>query len=112
MRAERSYRESVCVQRAQDAVEVAWTAPAAWGRWGGRRGTARAQCRGCARDYVDALTGKRHAAVAQAWAREVVGRPEVEAELRTFAAAPQRLGEDGRATWSERLWLADMSRAS
>ncbi len=75
-----------------------------------RDGTGTVQ--GCARDYVDALTGKRHAAVAQAWAREVVGRPEVEAELRTFAAAPQRLGEDGRATWSERLWLADMSRAS
>ena len=42
------------------------------------------------------LTARQGAGVAEAWAREVEGKPEVAAELRAFAeAAGRRLGEDG-----------------
>ncbi len=101
-RAERDYRESVTAQRTRDAVEVPGLSVAAWAAVGAVERAARPEkestgtVQGVARDYVDALTGRRHAAVAAAWTQEVTGRPEVEAELRTFAtAARQRLGEDG-----------------
>ena len=75
---------------------AAWAAVGALERAGRPEGESAGTVQGVARDYVDMLIGKRHAAVAEAWAREVAGRPEVEAELRTFAtAAGQRLGEDG-----------------
>ena len=42
------------------------------------------------------MTARQGAGVAEAWAREVEGKPEVAAELRAFAeAAGRRLGEDG-----------------
>jgi len=101
-RAERSYRESVDAQRARDTVEVPGLSSAAWAAVGALERAARPEAesagtaRDVARDYVDALTGKRHVAVAASWTREVAERPEVAAELRTFAAAArQRLGEDG-----------------
>jgi len=45
---------------------------------------------------MGALTARQSPAVAEVWAREAVGRPGVEAELRAFAeTAGKRLGEDG-----------------
>lgn len=42
------------------------------------------------------LTARQGVGVAEAWAREVVGKPAVAAELRAVAeAAGRRLGEDG-----------------
>ncbi len=100
-RAGRSYVAEVEAQRARDMVEVPGLSSAAW---------AAVQAVGQAGDAAEReakakpgyslvwgpLTARQSPEVAEAWAREVLGRPGVEAELRGLAeAARRRLGEDG-----------------
>lgn len=102
-RAGAAYVAAVEAQRRRDGGKVpglsqaAWTAVEAVER-------ARAQDRpqragagpGGARDYWAGVSGAGSAAVAEAWRREVVGRPEVARELEAVAdAAERRLGWEG-----------------
>ena len=96
-RAGKAYLAAVGEQKARDAVEVPGLSPAAWDAvrvlekagWP-EEGTSPAQA------FWDRTAGTNHPAIAAVWAREVLGRPGVEAELRAVAdAAGRRLGPDG-----------------
>jgi len=100
-RAERGYTGSVEAQRARDAVEVPGLSSAAWAavravEQAGDAAEREAKAKPGYSPVWGALTARQSPAVAEAWVREALGRPRVEAELRDFAeAARQRLGEDG-----------------
>ena len=91
-----AYVARVEAQRARDAVEVPGLSPAAWAavRAVEMAGTPE-QRQGAAQGDWNSRYA-RYPAVAEAWAREGLGRPGVEAELRAVVeAATKRLGEDG-----------------
>ena len=91
------YVAAVEAQRARDAVEVPGLSPAAWTAVQ-RIERAVEQAGGSDKDadIWQRLIARQDDKVGQAWAREVLARPEVAAELRAFQeAATRRLGEDG-----------------
>ncbi len=96
-RAGQAYVSGVEAQRVRDAVAVPGLSAAAWAAVQAVQRAGDAAERGAEADPVwGRLTARNDAAVAQAWAREVVGRPAVAAELEAVAdAARRRLGEDG-----------------
>jgi Ti-type conjugative transfer relaxase TraA len=102
-RAEEAYVAAVEVQRGRDAVEVpglsraAWAAVEAVERAQGLQQREAANQSG-AQGYWAGVssTGVGSAAVAEAWRREVLARPEVARELRAMVeAAERRLGREG-----------------
>jgi Ti-type conjugative transfer relaxase TraA len=95
--AQRAYVAGVEAQRARDLVEVPGLSPVAWAALRAVERAGQEAQRGAKADSVwNRLTVRTSPEVAEAWSREVVGRPEVAAELRAVVeAAGQRLGEDG-----------------
>ncbi len=95
--AQRSYVAGVEAQRARDLVEVPGLSLASWAALRAVEQAGQEAQRGAKADSVwNRLTVQTSPEVAEAWAREVVGRPEVAAELQAvMEAAGQRLGEDG-----------------
>ncbi len=100
-RAEQAYVAGVEAQRARDAVEVRGLSPAAWAavravEQAGDAAEREAKAKSGYSSVWGSLTARQSPAVAEAWAREALGRVGVEAELRAvMEAARQRLGEDG-----------------
>ena len=96
----RRYTAAVEAQRLQDAVAVPGLSAAAQAavravEQAGDAAEREAKARPGYSPVWGWLADRQGAGVAEAWAREVVARPEVAAELRSFAAAAaQRLGED------------------
>jgi hypothetical protein len=99
-RAGQRYVREVEVQRVRDQVEVPGLSPAAWAavRAVEQAGEAADRTVGAKPNKAEweVLLARQGPLVAEAWKREVVGRPGVEAELKAVAeAAGRRLGEDG-----------------
>ena len=100
-RAGQGYVRDVEAQRARDAVEVPGLSPAAWAAVRAvEQAAAAAEREAKAKPGYSPvwgpLTARQGAGVAEAWAREALARPRVDAELRALAeAATRRLGEDG-----------------
>jgi Ti-type conjugative transfer relaxase TraA len=100
-RAGQGYVRDVDAQRARDAVEVPGLSPAAWAAMrvveqAGDVAEREAKAKPGYSPVWGSLTARQGVGVAEAWAREVEGRPAVAAELRTVAEAAGRcLGEDG-----------------
>lgn len=98
--ARRSYVAGVEAQRARDQVEVPGLSPAAWAALRAVEEAGERVERGLKPGSAwNGLAMRTSPEVAEAWEREVVGRPEVAAELQAVAeAAKQRLaGDDIRA---------------
>jgi len=100
-RAGQGYARDVDAQRARDAVEVPGLSPAAWAavravEQAGDAAEREAKAKPGYSPVWGPLTARQSPSVAEAWAREVEGKPAVAAELRTVTeAARHRLGEDG-----------------
>jgi len=100
-RAGQGYVRDVEAQRARDLVEVPGLSPAAWAAVRAVEQAAdvserEAKARPGYSPVWDARIARQGAGVAEAWAREALARPGVDAELRAFAeAAGRRLGDDG-----------------
>jgi hypothetical protein len=100
-RAGQGYVRDVEAQRARDTVEVPGLSRAAWAAVRAVEQAAdvserEAKARPGYSPMWDARIARQGAGVAEAWAREALARPGMDAELRAFAeAAGRRLGEDG-----------------
>ena len=94
--ARRSYVSGVEAQQARDQVEVPGLSPAAWAALRAVEQAAEKVERRLKPSSVwNSLDVRMSPEVAEAWGREVVGRPEIAAELAEVTeAARQRLGED------------------
>ncbi len=98
--ARRFYVAGVERQRARDQVAVPGLSPAAWAALRAVEAAGEKVERGLKPGSVwDNLTVRMGPEVAEAWGREVVGRPEVAAELAAVVeAAKERLGDDAVRT--------------
>ncbi len=98
--ARRFYVAGVERQRARDQVAVPGLSPAAWAALRAVEAAGEKVERGLKPGSVwDSLTVRMGPEVAEAWAREVVGRPEIAAELAAVVeAAKERLGDDAVRT--------------
>ncbi len=100
-RAGQGYVRDVEVQRARDAVAVPGLSPAAWAavravEQAADKAEREAKAESGYNPVWGSLTARQGAGVAEAWTREVEGKPGVAAELRAVAeAAEKRLGGDG-----------------
>ena len=98
--ARRSYVAGVEAQRARDQVEVPGLSPAAWAalravEQAGEKAEREATSRADKHPVWGRQTVRMCAGVAEAWEREVLGRPEVASEVAAVVeAAKERLGED------------------
>ncbi len=100
----KTYVSRVEAQRARDLVEVPGLSPAAWAALRAvEQAGEKAEREATSRTDRDPVWGRRivriTAGVAEAWEREVVGRPAVAAELAAvMEASKERLGEDAVRT--------------
>ncbi len=94
--ARRSYVARVEVQRIRDQVEVPGLSPTGWAALPAVEQAGKRVERGLKPGSVwSSLDVRMSPEVAEAWGREVVGRPAITAELAAVReAARQRLGED------------------
>ena len=99
----RQHVRGVEAQRARDAVAVPGLSRAAWGAVRAVEAAREGVPAGPGWEETWQRSARERAAMAEAWEREVVARPEVDRELRAFAeAARERLGYDGVSKVMER----------
>ena len=94
-RAGERYVRDVTAQRARDAIVVPGLSPEAWGAVRAVEAAREGVPSGPVGEESWRRSARERTAMAEAWQREVVARPEVAAELRTFReAAETRLGHE------------------